>query len=474
MTSLMKIQSFIQACVQAISATLEMDVTIVDNELIRIAGTGDHEKEIGQTVNHGAFFEKILKTGKSGTIENVLEEFTCSTCEKREQCKELANLAYPIFQNKDVVGVIAVIAFHEKEREALLKKRTRMEEFLKYMSVLIESKLYTAEANDLLEEQIKVIKTADNSNSFISGSEKMQEVMKIVHKVSKTDSTVFIRGESGTGKEILAKTIHDLSKRRERLMISINCAAIPENLVESELFGYEEGAFTGAKKHGSIGKFELADKSTIFLDEIGDMPLHVQTKLLRVLQENKVERIGGKAPIPIDIRVICATNKNIEQMVDAGTFREDLYYRLNIIPIELPPLRRRKDDIPALIQHYISYYNQKLGKNISTVSQQAYDALLQYQWPGNIRELKNIIEYLANIVDGGTIDLSDLPDHIVFQANEGYRDWALDDIMQEYEKRVLTNLIKSKTTVAEKKQLADSLKISRATLYRKLGRYGLL
>ena len=157
--------------------------------------------------------------------------------------------------------------------------------------------------------------------------------------------------------------IHALSDRRDKLMISINCAAIPENLVESELFGYEEGAFTGAKKHGSIGKFELAHGSTIFfLDEIGDMPLPVQTKLLRVLQESVVERIGGTKPIPIDIRVICATNKNIEQMVEEGTFREDLYYRLNIIPIELPPLRKRKEDLPALIEYYIAYYNQKLER----------------------------------------------------------------------------------------------------------------
>ena len=150
----------------------------------------------------------------------------------------------------------------------------------------------------------------------------------------------------------------------------------PENLVESELFGYEEGAFTGAKKHGSIGKFELADGSTIFLDEIGDMPLHVQTKLLRVLQESKVERIGGTKPIPIDIRVICATNKNIEQMVEEGTFREDLYYRLNIIPIELPPLRKRKEDLPALIEYYIAYYNQKLGKNLTGLYPEALQTLV--------------------------------------------------------------------------------------------------
>ena len=187
----------------------------------------------------------------------------------------------------------------------------------------------------------------------------------------------------------MVKMNHSLSSRREHLMISINCAAIPDNLVESELFGYEEGSFTGAKKNGSIGKFELADKSTIFLDEIGDMPLQVQTKLLRVLQEASVERIGGKKPIPIDIRVICATNRNIEKMVEEGTFREDLYYRLNIIPIELPPLRKRKEDIIPLVEYYIDYYNQKLSKNISGISSECKKALLGYRWSGNIRELKN-------------------------------------------------------------------------------------
>ncbi len=474
MTSLMKIQSFIQAYVKAIASILESDVTIVDHELVRVAGTGDYQKEIGNTIAHDSFFNRVLETGRSGIIKNVLEEEMCSTCEKRAQCKELANLAYPIFQNNAVVGIISIIAFREKEREALLKNRSKLEEFLKYMSVLIESKIYTTEANDKLEQQIKVIRNTEANCSFVGNSTKMQEVMKIAKKVAKTDSTVFIRGESGTGKEILAKTIHSLSERREKLMISINCAAIPENLVESELFGYEEGSFTGAKKRGSIGKFELADKSTIFLDEIGDMPLPVQTKLLRVLQENKVERIGGKKPIPIDIRVICATNKNIEQMVEEGKFREDLYYRLNIIPMELPPLRKRREDIPPLVEHYIAYYNQKLNKNIVSVSTEAKEALLGYGWPGNIRELKNILEYLANIVEGEHIQLSDLPDYIIFKSNKGYSDWSLEDIMKEYEKRVLTNLVKKNTTVEEKNQLAKTLKISRATLYRKLGKYDLL
>lgn len=474
MTALMKIQSFIQAYVQAIASILETDVTVVDNELIRVAGTGRYADEIGMRMTHGNFFNQILQSGENGMITDAAMDENCKVCEKREMCRELANVAYPIFKDGMVVGIISIIAFDEAQKKKLLLERGQMEEFLKYMSVLLESKLYTDEAKERLEQQLKVVHDAEKSWTFVGNSPKMKEAIRIGKKVANSNSTVFLRGESGTGKEIMAKMIHALSDRHDKLMISINCAAIPENLVESELFGYEEGAFTGAKKNGSIGKFELADGSTIFLDEIGDMPLHVQTKLLRVLQENKVERIGGRKTIPIDIRVICATNKNIEQMVEEGTFREDLYYRLNIIPIELPPLRKRKEDLPALIEYYIAYYNQKLGKAMQGVSPEAMQTLMSYDWPGNVRELKNIIEYLANIAEGERIQLSDLPDHIVMRSAKGFEDWSLEEIVEEYEKRVLSSMIKKGASLEEKNLLADGLKISRATLYRKLKKYDLL
>ncbi len=474
MTPLMKIQSFIQAYVQAIASILEADVTIVDNEFIRVAGTGDYLNEIGNTVSHAKFFEKVIQTGASGIIRNVTQDLHCVDCEKRTYCKELANLAYPIFKDKTVVGIISIIAFAEEQRENLLANTQKLEEFLKYMSMLLESKLYTDEAKDKLEEQLKVVHTAENTWSFVGKSPKMQEALHIGQKVAKTNSTVFLRGESGTGKEIMAKMIHHLSDRRDKLMISINCAAIPENLVESELFGYEEGAFTGAKKSGSIGKFELADKSTIFLDEIGDMPLQVQTKLLRVLQENQVERIGSTKPIPIDIRVICATHKNIEKMVEEGTFREDLYYRLNIIPIELPPLRKRKEDLPALISYYIAYYNQKLNKHITGMSPQALQTMMGYDWRGNVRELKNIVEYLANIVEHEQVEVSDLPEHIVLHSTEGISNRSLEDMLEDYEKKLLSHMLPKNASLEEKTKLATALQISQATLYRKLKKYDLL
>ncbi len=474
MTPLMKIQPFIQAYVQAIASVLESDVTVVDRELIRVAGTGDYSEEVGTAVPHSNFFRQVMESGEYGIIENIADNIHCAHCEKRAYCRELANLAYPIFQDDVVVGVISVIAFQEKQREIMVKKTEKMTEFLKYMSVLLESKLYTEQAKNRLEEQLKVVQTSAKGNwSFVGTSKGMQDALRMGQKVAKSDSTVFLQGESGTGKEIMAKMIHDLSDRRDKLMISVNCAAIPETLVESELFGYEEGAFTGAKKKGAMGKFELADKSTIFLDEIGDMPLSVQTKILRVLQEKQVERIGGTKPIPIDIRVISATHKDLEKMVEEGTFREDLYYRLNIIPILLPPLRERKEDILPLLEYYMAYYNQKMRKQLKGFSHQAKQALLRYEWPGNVRELRNIVEYLANMAEGDMVQLSDLPDRMVLRTAKDFSGFSLEQIMGEYEKKVLSGMVKPNTSLEEKNAVAKSLQISRATLYRKLKKYGL-
>ena len=291
-------------------------------------------------------------------------------------------------------------------------------------------------------------------------------------KAAENDAAVFIYGETGTGKELFAQSIHTCGKRKDKPFLAQNCAAIPESLLEGILFGTAKGSFTGAVDRE--GMFEQANGGTLLLDEISAMPYDLQSKLLRVLQESVVERIGGTKPIPIDIRVICATNKNIEQMVEEGAFREDLYYRLNIIPIELPPLRKRKEDLPALIEYYIAYYNQKLGKSMRGVSPEALQTLTSYDWPGNVREMKNIIEYLENIAEGEIIQLSDLPDHIVMRSGKGFEDWSLDEIVEDYEKRVLSSMVKKGATLEEKNQLAENLKISRATLYRKLKKYDLL
>ncbi|MEG2928862.1 MAG: sigma 54-interacting transcriptional regulator [Oscillospiraceae bacterium] len=477
MTELMEIQSFIQAYVQAVAAILDTEVTVVDSDCIRVAGTGGYADTVGQSISHGAFFEKIIKTHKPGIIRNVREELSCSECEKKDTCKELANLGYPIFLQDRIIGVIGIIAFSESTRERLINDHKKLEEFLKYMSVLIESKIVTyhlsvnlqGQLYEVIANQQKLAKT----RPFLGEDEKTLNILNMVAKISRSASTVLLTGESGTGKEILAKLIHAQSDRGDRLMISINCGAIPENLVESELFGYEDGAFTGAKKGGSMGKFELADHSTLFLDEVGEMPMHAQTKLLRVLQEQAVERIGGKKPIPVDVRILCATNKNLMEMVENGTFRRDLYYRLNVIPINIPPLRERRGDILALCQRFIAEYNAKLKKEIVGIDQDAQELLCAYDWPGNVRELKNVIEYLINVVEGSKIKMSDLPNSLLANNITISPNRTLDDIVSDYERMILKKLLSRADTLQKKQELAKQLGISRATLYRKLSEYNL-
>ncbi len=224
--------------------------------------------------------------------------------------------------------------------------------------------------------------------------------------------TVLIQGESGTGKELFARAIHNAGARRDKPFIAIYCAAIPEALLESELFGYEEGAFTGARRGGKPGKFELADGGTVFLDEIGDMSLSLQAKLLRVLQERRIERVGSTETTAIDVRIIAATHKDIEAMVSQGEFRQDLYYRINVFPLQIPSLRQRRQDLPLLIDSFLARYRDKMAKTVECIDADAYACLLEYDWPGNIRELENTIEYLVNIADGKNIEQRHIPPRI--------------------------------------------------------------
>lgn len=251
----------------------------------------------------------------------------------------------------------------------------------------------------------------DAEHSFkgmIGQSHLLLDVFNLINQVAGTDTSVLITGESGTGKERVADNIHSLSSRRNKPFIKVNCAALPISLIESELFGHEKGAFTGATAR-RIGRFEQANGGTIFLDEIGDMPVEIQMKLLRVLQQREIERLGGTETVRIDIRVIAATNRNLEKAIAEGKFRLDLYYRLNVFPIVMPSLRERKDDIPLLVSHFIGYFSRKIGKTVSGVSEKVLKALMDYDWPGNIRELENVIERSVLLARGGTIDQISLP-----------------------------------------------------------------
>jgi formate hydrogenlyase transcriptional activator len=263
-------------------------------------------------------------------------------------------------------------------------------------------------------------------SEFISTSEVMVKILKKTELVARTDSTVLITGETGTGKELLARAVHNGSSRRDRPMVKVNCSALPANLIESELFGHEKGAFTGATAQ-KTGRFELADGGTIFLDEIGDMPLNLQAKLLRVLQEGEFERIGNPNTIKIDARIIAATNRNLENAIKNGEFREDLFYRLNVFPINSPPLRERKEDIPYLVSHFCGKLGSKVGKEILSVNQKVLDQLSEYHWPGNVRELENVIERAIIISANNSLQPGDWIPKTKKAAQQSYEIFTLEE-----------------------------------------------
>lgn len=313
-------------------------------------------------------------------------------------------------------------------------------------------------------------------DDIIGESSAIKQVKEQALRVAGGNSTILITGESGTGKEIFARAIHQASARVEGPFISINCGAIPETLLESELFGYEGGAFTGARKEGKAGKFELASEGTIFLDEIGEMPLHLQVKLLHVLQNREVERVGGTNKIPVDVRIIAASNRDLESMMHEGNFRKDLYFRLSVIPLHIPPLKDRREDIPALVQCCLEKYGPMLNKQLSSVEPEAMDCLLQYNWPGNVRELENAVEYAVNMTVGDIITLGSLPPRIrEAQAEKGLKYvLPLKERIRDYERIILQEYLELYGNSYEgKNTIAEKLEISRATLYRKLSELGL-
>jgi two-component system response regulator HydG len=313
---------------------------------------------------------------------------------------------------------------------------------------------------------------------IIGSSGPMEKVYKTIEKVARTDTTVYIHGESGTGKELVARAIHDLSERKDQPFVGVNCAAIPSTLLESELFGHEKGAFTGAHKR-KLGRFELADGGTIFLDEIGDVPLEMQAKLLRAIQERKIERVGGESLIEVDVRIVSATHRDITEMVKEGTFREDLLYRLHIVPIDLPPLRDRGDDIPVLAKHFIEKLAPRTNAAVVGIEPPALAALKAYRWPGNVRELENVIEQALVFAEEERLTADDLPAMLgtlkpsdaspmeTLPPEDDPR--SLDEILEGLEKSLILRAYKAANGV--KTETARKLGIKTSALYYKLAKY---
>jgi len=335
------------------------------------------------------------------------------------------------------------------------------------------------------EKKLKAIIDSIEDREFkniIGASKAIERVKNMTLTIAKSNSTVLLRGESGTGKEVFAKAIHDISPRCNKNFIAINCAALPEALLESELFGYEPGSFTGAMIGGKDGIIKEASGGTLFLDEIGEMPMFIQVKLLRVIQEGKIRKIGSNKEEAIDVRIIAATNNNLEDMIKDKTFREDLYYRLNVVPMYIPTLKERLEDIPLFVQFFIDKLNYKLNKNIKGADVEFISELMKYHWPGNVRELQNVIERAMNLCKGDILTAEDIfinfkndiysygPKEIIDKKSDEYLQLPLKDIMEKCEKEIIKKAIDNYKSY---RKAASVLKVSHTTIMNKINKYNI-
>jgi PAS domain S-box-containing protein len=335
-----------------------------------------------------------------------------------------------------------------------------------YLKQLLEK---TQRLNELYAAELEQMKNVD----IVAHSESTKRLMEIVARVASFDVSVLITGESGVGKEVIANAIHQQSQRSKGPLIKVNSGAIPETLLESELFGYDYGAFTGAKKQGKPGMFELANEGTLFLDEVGDIPYSLQGKLLRALQDREIMRIGGVKPTPVDVRIVAATNKNLEEMVKKGTFRDDLYYRLNVVAIDIPPLRERREDIPMFVVHFLDKMNKKHQYN-KRISPEVIDVVMLYSWPGNVRELENVVERMIIMTEGDEITMKHLPIQIKSQISAEtisvIGEGSFKKTIEQAEKQLLKQALQNHKGTRE---IAKAMKINQSTVVRKLKKYNL-
>ncbi|KON86675.1 transcriptional regulator [Sporosarcina globispora] len=404
--------------------------------------------------------EQVLGKHVSGVIENSRMHIVAEAGKE-----EIADLQYirgnymianriPIFSDGEVIGAFGTVFFRDT------KEWMQMNSHVKSMLTKIQS--YIQE----IDRSVKY-----SLDDILGNSGQIQSLKEKVKMVAASDISVLIRGESGTGKELFAHSIHQLSNRSHQPFVKINCGAIPEHLLESELFGYEEGAFTGAKKGGKRGKFQLADGGTLFLDEIGDMPLNMQVKLLRALQEGEIESVGSTSPVKVDVRIIAATNRPLEKMMEEKRFREDLFYRINVVPFMVPSLRDRMEDLSLLIDSFIKKITKKSGKRISSISDEVIEKFHQYSWPGNIRELENVIEASIHLTSSEMITIESLPDYMKESAVYPVGKKNLKDILEETEKRILTQSLSKYNN--DRIEAAKALGISKSSMYEKLKKYGI-
>ena len=424
------------------------EITYVNPSYLRIVHKTP-EMVIGQNV-----FETAPNGNRSGVLRSGVARIG-SISHKKDGTTVVANVN-PIFVDGEIAGVVSVI-----------KDITEIQTLMERLSQV------SAKAEYLEQELLRTKKTAQAFTNYIGKSGKVIDVLALASKAADSGANVLVRGESGTGKEVIAEGIHYASARRRGPFIRVNCGAIPGALLESELFGHEKGAFTGAVRR-KLGKFELADHGTIFLDEIGDLDKNMQVKLLRVIQQKEFDRVGGEETIHVDVRIIAATNRDLEEMVKTGEFRDDLYYRLNVIPILLPPLRDRVEDIPLLVEHFIEKISSEAKKPVRGITPEAMRMLMHYRWPGNVRELENVIERVITLMDTEEINEAILPSYIKGEiAGREVQNIADDTILpwEEYEKQIIANALRQCNSFNAAGKL---LRISHKTVAAKARKYGLV
>ncbi|MDX9870980.1 MAG: sigma 54-interacting transcriptional regulator [Clostridia bacterium] len=395
---------------------------------------------------------EIVRTGQGDT--NTIHAYMGDQVRGKEKIVAVTRSA--VLDGNEIIGAVSQIKF-SNEMMDLAQKIQALGAELQYYK----------------KELKRIGVTRHSFENMIGKNPRFLEIKNMAKKVAGKDLSLLILGETGSGKEVFANAIHYASQRRDGPFIRVNCAAIPSELLESELFGYEEGSFTGARRGGKKGKFELANGGTIFLDEIGDMPLNMQAKILRVLQENELEKVGGSEIIPLNIRVIAATNQDLEQKMRNNTFRSDLYYRLNVIQFEIPPLRQRPEDVQDFINSFLAELNERYDTNV-ILAPEVLQMLLKYNWPGNIREVKNIVERAYSLVEGNVIKLNSLPS-AVFEGREvqiSPKKGNLDDIIENVERDTLLRIIQKNNYNC--KMTARELGIHRSTLYKKLNKLNII
>lgn len=572
------VQERVQDLALLMSNSLDVEVTVVDSSLRRIAGTGNFLSKVDYNSPHNSLFREVITSKEPSFNRNKKHNPTCLKCRDYADCTEIENISYPIMLDEACIGVVSVASFSEQQTRNLQEREAEAVTLIQYLVQVIRTEIESiTRRNTLVANQVdlnEVINCIDKGiiildgngsivhvntsalrylhlsfqeeqllrrniedlipkidfnipenmevssvwsvkkqeyrviykinwmlisgggayriltfetidevfqkasiyredhiiefSTIIGKSTSIQEAIKVAKITANTNSTILITGESGTGKELFAHSIHNESYRKESPFIAINCASMPETLIETELFGYTGGAFTGALTQGKEGKFEAAQGGTLFLDEIGEFPLHLQAKLLRVLQERKVVRIGSNDPISVDVRIIAATNKDLREMVEQNLFRKDLFYRLHVIPITLSSLSERGGDIILLAEYILKKLTSRLDKKNISFDYRVLDLFMQHSWPGNVREMENVIEYALNFCLDDIIRLEQLPPYIL-EAKKEHSPSEFKESVDSYEKNLIQQYLHEHGHSTESKKLiAKKLGMSLSTLYRKL------